>query len=504
MKLFCRHEMQRLESAAQDAGVPLSQLMENAGAALAQEAERRCRTLEGKRVVLLCGKGNNGGDGFVCAGLMAQRGALCTVVLVQGLPATGLAGEAFSRLPQQVAVLYGEDLPAAQAAMDQADVLLDCVFGFSFRGELSGTAARLLGYAGGLSCLKISADLPSGVECDTGRVCAGAFRADVTVTFTGKKPANASYPAKEFCGETVVRQVGVPAALAEGAQTRFFETDAAYLPALLRAPDPQSNKGDMGRLLLVCGSWGMAGACVMAAQAALRCGVGLLQIAVEERLYPLVAQAVPQAVYLVLDWENRRAQSERALSEALGRCTACVVGCGLGDRAELLCPAVFSQCQRPLVADADALNFLSRRPEYLEGVEFPLVLTPHPGEMARLCSDTIPEIQSDRLGAARQKARDTGAVVVLKGAATVIAGPDGRCAVNPTGNPGMAKGGSGDVLAGMTGALLAQGVSPFDAAVAAAYLHGMAGDLCAQRLTQRAMLPTDLPDALPEVFRRLG
>ena len=251
--------------------------------------------------------------------------------------------------------------------------------------------------------MKISADLPSGVECDTGRVCAGAFRADVTVTFTGKKPANVSYPAKEFCGETVVRSVGVPEALSEGAETRFFETDRTFPASWLTAPDPQANKGDLGKLLLVCGSWGMAGACVMAAKAALRCGVGLLQIVVEERLYPLLAQAVPQAVYVVLDWEKRREESRRALLDALEQCTACVMGCGLGALSERVCPVVFSHCRRPLVADADAVNFLSRHPEYLENVEIPLVLTPHPGEMARLCDDTIPEIQSDRLGAAPAK-----------------------------------------------------------------------------------------------------
>ena len=502
MKLFCREEMQRLEMAAVAAGVPLSQLMENAGAAVAQEVERRCRPLAGKRAALLCGKGNNGGDGFVCARLLAEKGATCTVILAQGAPKTDLAAAAFAALPPEVDVLPGEN-QAARSALEQADVVIDCVFGFSFRGELSGLPAQLLEYAGALPCLKLSADLPSGVECDTGRVSPGAFRADVTVTFTGKKPANVSYPAKEFCGETVVQQVGVPAALVEGAETRIFETEKSFLLEVLSSPDQQANKGDMGRLLLVCGSWGMAGACVMAAKAALRCGVGLLQIAVEERLYPLIAQAVPQAIYLVLDWENRREESENLLLDALSKCTACVMGCGLGERSELVCPLVFSHCRRPLVADADAVNFLSRHPGFLEAVEIPLVLTPHPGEMARLCDDSIPEIQSDRLGAAQQKARETGAVVVLKGAATVIAAPDGRCAVNPTGNPGMAKGGSGDVLAGMAGAFLAQGLPAFETAVLVAYLHGYAGDLCAQAFTQRAMLPTDLPEMLPQVFRRL-
>ena len=503
MKLFCRDEMQRLEMAAQDAGVTLAQLMENAGEAVAREVERRCRPLEGKRAVVLCGKGNNGGDGFVCARFLEKWGMETLVILTQGVPKTQLAVDAFARLPETVQVLSGEeDREEAERAMDGAQVIVDSVFGFSFRGELTGTPARYLGYAGHLSCLKISADLPSGVECDTGRVSAGAFRADVTVTFTGKKPANCSYPAKEFCGETVVRQVGVPAALVEGAETRIFETDDTFPAAWLSPADPQSNKGDMGKLLLVCGSWGMVGACIMAAQAALRCGVGLLQIAVEERFYPIVAQAVPQAVFVVLDWENRREESEQQLFGALRGCTACLMGCGLGDRSELVCPLVFAHCERPLVVDADAINFLARHPGYLEGVQVPVLLTPHPGEMARLCDDTIPEIQGDRLGAAQQKARETGAVVALKGASTVVASPDGRCAVNPTGNPGMAKGGSGDVLAGMAGAFLSQGMPLFETAVLAVYLHGMAGDLCARELSQRAMLPTDLVTRLPQVFRQ--
>ena len=482
MKLFCRNEMERLELAAAAAGTPLAQLMEQAGAALAREVELRCRPLKRKRVAVLCGKGNNGGDGFVCARLLAEKCLSCAVLLVQGQPGSFLAEEAFAKLPFQVGVVdAGEDPQTARAVLDRAQVVVDCVYGFSFRGELSGTPAQMLGYANGRDCLKIAADLPSGVECDTGRVSAGAFRADVTVAFTAKKPAHASYPAKEFCGETVVRSVGVPAAMVEEAETRFFEPDRKFAAAWLPAPDPQANKGSQGRLLLVCGSWGMAGACVMAAKAALRCGVGLVEIALEERLYPLVAQAVPQAIYRVLDWDRRPEESEAALLEALDRCTACVMGCGMGETSERVCPLVFSHCKRPLAADADALNFLSRHPDFWENILAPLVLTPHPGEMARLCDDTVTEIQSDRLGAALQKARDTGAVVVLKGAATVTASPDGRCGVNPTGNPGMAKGGSGDVLAGMTGSFLAQGVPPFEAGVLAAYLHGLAGDLCAKR-----------------------
>lgn len=502
MKLFCREEMQRLESAAERSGVRQAELMEKAGVALAEECFCRCRPISGRKAVLLCGRGNNGGDGFVCARILAQHGARCTVVLVQGEPKTELAAAAFHAIPDDVECIFTEDSrEEAERAVSCAEIIVDCIFGFGFRGELSGDSRNFIKLANRRDCLKISADLPSGAECDSARVSPDTFRADVTVTFTAKKPANCCYPAKEYCGDTVVRQVGVPPVLIDAAETRLFETDGDFRRQCLPTADVQSNKGDLGRLLMVCGSYGMAGACIMAARAALRCGVGLLKIAVDRQLYPILAQAVPEAVFIVLDWQNRYADSEEKLSAALETATACLIGCGLGELSETVCPIVFSRCTIPLIADADALNFCARHTEILEDIEAPLILTPHPGEMARLCGDSIPEIQADRLGAAGEKARETGAVVVLKGAATVVAAPDGRCAVNPTGNAGMAKGGSGDVLAGMIGSFAAQGVSPFEAAVAGVYLHGLAGDICAKKIGERAMLPTDLIEALPAAFK---
>ncbi len=282
-----------------------------------------------------------------------------------------------------------------------------------------------------------------------------------------------------------------------------FTTDAAYLRSRFPPPDPASNKGDFGRLLLVCGSYGMAGACIMAARGALRSGVGLLHIAIDARAYPIVAGAVPEAVFTILDFSSPSWQA--ALTGALEICTACVVGCGLGASAEVLCPTVFgyfAQKAKPLLLDADALNYCARTPGALEALACPRAVTPHPGEMARLLSTTVPQVQGDRLEAARSFAERTGAVTVLKGAGTVIAGA-GRAAINPTGNWGMGKGGSGDVLAGIIGAFLAQGLEPFAACACGAYLHGLAGDLCARRFTPRAMLPTDLPEMLPEAWRQV-
>lgn len=498
MKLFSKQEMQELEARGAAQGVSLARMMENAGAALAREAWDRWGPLRGKHVALLCGKGNNGGDGFVCARLLSEEGALCAAVLVQGSPKTDLARRAFSLLPPDVQVVSGD--PALVLA--SCDLVIDCLYGFGFRGSLDPSAARILGLANALPCPRLAADLPSGTECDTGRADPGSFRAHVTVALTGAKPAHQSYPAKEFSGETVVRQVGLPPALVESARTQACLTQLEDIRPLLPLPDIQANKGNMGRLLLVCGSCGMAGACIMAARAALRCGVGLVDIAADSRIYPLLAPAVPEAVFTVLDLSDPQAAANR-LGASLKAATACAAGCGLGNLADILCPILFSQCQIPLLLDADALNYCARSAFPWKDLSVPLLITPHPGEAARLTGRSVLDIQADRIGTARMLAELTGGTALLKGAATVIASAEGKLALNPTGNPGMAKGGSGDVLAGIAGALLAQGLPPFSAAQAGAYLHGLCGDLCREELSARAMLPTDLIEKLPEICKKV-
>ena len=270
----------------------------------------------------------------------------------------------------------------------------------------------------------------------------------------------------------------------------------------IRAAD--ANKGDCGRLLLIAGSYGMAGACIMAARAALRCGVGILQIAVDSKIYPIVAAAVPEAVFTVLNFDDDEniSDSFAGLNTALENCTACVVGCGLGKLSGHICPHVFDNCNRPLLIDADGINYVAKNPKVLEKCAAPLILTPHPKEMSRLTGKSVEQIQGKRKENAVETAKKLNAVLLLKGEHTIISSSLGDFAINPTGNEGMAKGGSGDVLSGIIGSLCAQGVLPFEAAVSGAYIHGMAGDICAGKFSKRAMLPTDLIEELPTVFRQ--
>ena len=272
-------------------------------------------------------------------------------------------------------------------------------------------------------------------------------------------------------------------------------------------PD-DANKGTMGSLLSVCGCYGMAGAAILSGRAALRSGLGLLKSALPESIYPIVASAVPESVFYPLSQSGRALSADNlpALLEYAAGSRAVMIGCGLSVCADTraIVRGMLASCRVPILLDADALNCIAGEPELLRGAAAPAVVTPHPAEMGRMIGKTAAEVNSARIQTAARFAEEYGAVTLLKGAGTFIASPDGRLVLNTTGNSGMATGGSGDVLSGIIGALLAQGAEPFDAAAAGAYLHGLAGDLAAERLGRTSMLPGDIIDELPGAFMRCG
>jgi holo-[acyl-carrier-protein] synthase len=281
------------------------------------------------------------------------------------------------------------------------------------------------------------------------------------------------------------------------------------LQSALKPRASESNKGDYGRLLCICGSEGMAGAAAMSVGAALRCGAGIVEAALPHSIYPVVASRLAEPVFTILHPNQDGSASpedENALSAAIHRASAVLIGCGLGksDAARSALKRVLAESQVPVIVDADGINLLAEHIDELQVCKAPIILTPHPGEMARLLNTTPRWIQSHREETARSFSKKLGVILVLKGAGTLVAAPDGNLYRNNTGNPGMAKGGSGDVLAGMVSSFAAQGVKPFEAAAGAVWLHGLAGDRCAARFSQSAMLPTDLVNMLPELFRELG
>lgn len=482
--------------------------MERAGNAAADWLLSQCAAAQ-KRTLILCGNGNNGGDGFVIARVLAQAGGKVEVLLVKGEPKTPDARIMYERAKCEPIVFHAA--PSAQGTKElcaAADLIIDAVYGIGFHGETDEASARAFAAANASDAYRVAIDLPGGTECDTARASSVCFSADETLTFFTAKPVHWHMPSEAFCGRVTVLSLDIPEELLQRQPAQAEIPDEAWAKRVLPHRPSDSNKGSFGKALCVCGSYGMVGAALLAASAALRCGTGLVRLALPRSIYPCAASALWEAVFLPLpeSEEGRLApQSIPLLLDAVKSASACLLGCGMGTTPEAV-DAVLTllrETRIPTVLDADGINAVAAHKDILKTVRAPLILTPHPGEMARLTGMTIAQVQASRVAVAAQFAVEYGVVLILKGHHTVIAAPDGRIWVNPTGNAGMARGGSGDLLAGMITAFAAQGMDAADAAVLGVWLHGAAGNRCAERRSQTAMQPHELLEELPELFLNL-
>ncbi len=512
MKIYTSENIKALEKLANEKGTSMAELMNNAGNAVADAVLGEFPSVQGKKLVILCGKGNNGGDGYVCANRLFESNALVRVVLLQGPPGTELAMNAFKELYSAIPVYdFCEENEDGKADIlsyiADADVIVDGIFGFGFKGAVRGYLIDVIKAVNASDAFKLAIDIPSGVCCDSGEVLGEAVKADFTVTFTAPKPAFFIEPGKSHSGKFKVASVGIDREYIESMPTNYAVLTDADAKKLMLTRKSDSNKGTFGKLVIICGSMGMIGACIMCAKGALRSGVGLVNIVVTKDIYPLIAPMLPEPIFTVLDFENLDAKKKsfEKLTHALSSASAVVMGCGLGELAEKYVPLILENCVCPILLDADALNYISKHMGLLENRNYPITLTPHPGEMSRLTGKEIKEIQSHRLETAREFSEKYGVITLLKGSGTVVCSPDEGVSthINISGNAGMAKGGSGDVLSGIIGSLAAQGLSPEKAAVLGAFVHGKAGDLAAEALGKTAMLPTDLIEYLPKVYSYL-
>ncbi len=510
MKVFTSEQMRRAEQeAATTAGVSKRKLMENAGYAAAAVIKAE-QDVSGLRCVAVCGNGGNGGDGFVVLRKLAEAGADVSAVLVRGLPVNPDADEMLSKLePLGIPVFRWQDDPSTSAGrIADADLLIDGIFGIGFHGEPDGDVAAAIGCMNAAGVPIYALDVPSGVEADTGRLAEVCVKAQKTVAFSLPKFAHVEVESAAVCGDVEVVDVGIPSRILEAISSNVEVTDGDFVRTFLPRRAMDAHKGDCGRMLCICGSYTMPGAALMCASAALRSGVGLVTMAIPENAYPLFAGRLFEPTYLPLpckDGVTDGLAAARVLLPEIKRADSIVIGCGLGNDESLL-PLLFTVLKEatcPIIVDADGINLLSRHMNMLRNISARLILTPHPGEMARLTGLTAEELRHDRVRHTLETATSLGATVVMKGAHTVTASFDGRVYCNPTGNPGMAVGGCGDVLSGIVGALCAQKAEPSKAAAMAVYLHGAAGDRCVEQLTHFGMTPTDLIAALPQVFREI-
>ena len=501
MKIITKETMKNAEAAAVRSGLGYLRLMENAGTAAARVI-RQTVSPEGKTAAILCGSGNNGGDGFVIARKLLENGAEPVVILASGEPHTKEAAEMLSRLSDSVTVYDGAKLSsAALRAVESADIIVDAIFGTGLSRQIEGFAAELIRAANKSEAVRFAVDIPSGVECDTGKLLGESFKADYTVTFEAMKPCHILPPANEFCGRVNAVAIGIDQSIINALPVVAETIDSA----VIKPRHKNDHKGTFGTALSVTGSYGMSGAAVISGLAALRCGVGIMKTACINENYPVIAAAVPESV-LVPCASSDGKYSKAALpilKNQLKTASALLIGCGLGvscDTAFITRELALSSSV-PVIIDADGINAVAPDIEFTEQMKAPLIMTPHPKEMARLCKTTVAEIQADRIGIARRFSTERGVYLVLKGANTVVATPDGEVYVNMSGNAGMAVGGSGDMLSGMTLSLLAQGYPVKEAVCTAVKLHGDAGDRARDRLGEISLLPRDMIEELPYLFK---
>jgi NAD(P)H-hydrate epimerase len=509
MKLVTASEMRELDRRAiQDLGIPSLVLMENAGRTTYQILRREFPILSGE-VAVVAGRGNNGGDGFVVARYLANAGIPVAVFLLGSREQ--VSGDARVNLdilaPLGVAVaevLTEADMNPMIHRLAKAGLIVDALLGTGLNSPVTGLMAAAIERLNHLRALVLAVDIPTGLSADTGEVLGVALKARVTVTYGWPKLGQVLAPGRDYVGRLWQVDIGIPPLLTRDISLELAE--AREMQALLPSRAFGSHKGNFGHLLVLAGSAGKTGAAALTAEAALRAGAGLVTLGVPASLNDVLEVKLTEAMTLPLP----EAAAARALGAAawapimefLDDKTTVALGPGIGTHPETreLVARLGRDLACPMVIDADGINSLAGAAAGLKDAAGPRILTPHPGEMARLVGRTTPEVQARRLDLARDTAAQFGVTLVLKGAQTVVAAPDGRAWINATGNPALASGGTGDVLTGLMGGFLAQGLAPWDAARLGVYLHGLAADFFVSRHGPRGMVAGDLLAVWPHML----
>ncbi|MFC1952036.1 NAD(P)H-hydrate dehydratase [Chloroflexota bacterium] len=515
MKILTVVQMRKVEEECARIGLPLSVLMENAGKAVAEESRKILGDIDQQCILILIGPGNNGGDGLVAARHLHDWGAKVSLYLFsQRLP-----DDPNLKLVQEQGItcleaVHDENLNRLNELLSSANAVIDALFGTGKSRPLSGIFRQALDRVSeakkSQSCLRIIAlDLPSGLDADSGAADSASLYVDNTITLGFPKPGLFDSSGAGRTGKITVADIGIPPHLAESATEELITSE--WAGSVLPERPLQANKGSFGRVLVAAGSVNYIGAAYLACSGAMRVGAGLVTLATANSLQPILASKLTEVTYLPLPESHPGIISPEAASlihQEADRYNVLLIGCGLGQSEsaiKFIKSTLFGLKPAPpsLVLDADSLNTLAKTPHWWQQFSSDAILTPHPGEMARLAGVSVGEVQSDRVGIAKRVALEWHKTVVLKGAYTVITSPDGQCRVSPVANPGLASAGTGDVLVGVIAGLLAQDLSLFDAAACGVFLHGEAGEIVGTRLGDTGMIASDLLPVLPLVIKQL-
>lgn len=510
MKIFSRAQIREIEKNGFSQGIPALRMMENAGSAMAKCIRENYPESENEYVAVVCGKGNNGGDGFVIARKLNESGYKVAVVLTQGKPVTDESNEMFLRLRDLSVTVVDMDAETERSAkiIGGVDLIVDAIFGIGFSGQADKNTALIFKLMNSSKAKIVSVDIPSGVDCDNAYVDSACIKADMTVTPIGLKKAQVLYPAAEYSGQVKYVNIGLPSSCYDTVVNEMYTLEQGEIRQFFKPRKPDANKGDFGKVLIFAGSYEMPGAAVMAANAAVNSGAGLVTLAFPDKAYGAVASKITEPVLLPLKSnENGRfsiAGIEKA-KEKIKSADVILFGCGVGvdfDTKEFF-KSVLLEAKCPVIVDADGINMLSECIDILREVTAPVILTPHPGEAARLLGTDALIIQSSRLESVKRIAGLTDAVTVLKGSGTLVFSANDESAfINTLGNPGMATGGSGDVLAGLIASFVGQKMPLYEAAVSAVYIHALAGDEVGEKYSFMGVTPTKIIEQLPSTLKK--
>jgi len=503
-------EMREIDRCTIDkVGIPGVVLMENAGLGTVKLIEEILEEFDGSRITLLCGRGNNGGDGFVIARHLYNHGFEIDVFL-SGDKAR-IQGDA--KINLDILEKMGVEIITLQSKKDlkkipESDLIVDALLGTGISGEVTGFLADVIHWMNESLIPIVSVDMPSGLACDTGNVHGACVVADVTATMAELKRGLVLPPGRELCGDISIIDISAPQFVSESVNVQTFLIEQEDLQIMLPFRPPSAHKGTFGKVLILAGSTGMTGAATLASMASLRVGCGLTILGIPQSLNTIMESKLTEVMTKPLPETEKGSLSPNGEAEILELIEwADVVGLGPGisthPETGKLIRNLTEKIEKPLIVDADGLNNFQGHVDILKKHKGDLILTPHSGELSRLMNQPIDDIEQNRIEIARQVAVEWNCTLVLKGASSLIADCNGNVFINPTGNSGMATAGSGDILTGMIAGFLAQNTTPVDAAILGVYSHGLAGDLYLEEFEERSLVAGDLLEMLPAVFNEL-
>ena len=515
MEILTAKEMREIDrKAIEDYGIPGPVLMENAGIQTIIALEEKFHNVSQKRVAVFAGKGNNGGDGAVVARHLFNKGVKIEIFLFAKKEDTSPDSKINLNIAQKMGIPIHEikrfvQLKSFKNQLIHSHIFIDALLGTGITPPVKGVLQSAIPFLNDLKKFTLSIDIPSGLSSDHGNVEGEVVRADMTVTFCRPKRCHLLYPAAEYVGKLKVIDISIPVKIVADENIKVHTIEKEDIRFLFKERKPASHKGTYGHLLIIGGSSGKGGAPAMAALSALRIGTGLVSLAVPQSVNASIEMNPLEVMSIPLPETKKGcvdSAAKETLIESIKGKSALLIGPGIATQQETieLLLTIIPEIKVSLVIDADGLNCLSGHLDVLKSLKSPVIITPHPGEMSRLTGKSVNEIQTDRIGIAQGFASEYEAIVVLKGASTVIAFPDGNTHINTTGNPGMATAGTGDVLAGIAAGLLAQKVSPEDALKAAVYLHGLAGDRVSEQKSQTSLIAGDLIEVIPSILKELN